>query len=113
MAFPAIKPDVAVIHALCVDQEGNAQIGGNKGIDEELALTAEKVIITSEEIVPELDQADIPAPLVDAIVLEPKGALPTSCHPLYPLDGIKILEYTASVSNSETWQAYIQEFTSD
>jgi glutaconate CoA-transferase subunit A len=113
MAFPAIKPDVAVIHALCVDLEGNAQIGGNKGIDEELALTADKVIITSEEIVSQLDQADIPAPLVDAIVLEPQGALPTSCHPLYPLDGMKILDYTAKVSNPETWQAYIHDFVSD
>lgn len=109
MAFPAIKPDVAVIHALCTDYDGNAQIGGNKGIDEELALTADKVIITSEELVPELEKADIPAPLVDAIVHAPLGALPTSCHPLYHLDGQKILDYTAKVSNPETWQIYIQE----
>jgi acyl CoA:acetate/3-ketoacid CoA transferase alpha subunit len=38
MAFPAICPDVAVIHALRADEQGNAQIGDNKGVDEELLL---------------------------------------------------------------------------
>lgn len=93
IAFPAIHPDIAVIHALRADPEGNAVIGKNKGIDEELALTAGQVIITSEEIVPRLEQADIVAPLVDAVVHAPRGAAPTSCHPLYPLDGEAILAY--------------------
>jgi glutaconate CoA-transferase subunit A len=57
MAFPAIHPDVAVIHALSVDTDGNALIGNNRGIDEELALTAKTVIVTAEQVVPELEQA--------------------------------------------------------
>ena len=57
MAFPAIKPDVAIIHALQADPEGNALIGKNKGIDVELSGVAETVIITAEEILPELHQA--------------------------------------------------------
>jgi len=108
MAFPAIKPDVAVIHALRADKEGNAQIGKNKGVDEELFLTADTVIITAEEIAPELTQADLVAPLVHAVVHTPRGAAPTSCHPLYPLDGEAILAYTEQVSDPESWQAYIE-----
>ncbi len=109
IAFPAIKPDVAVIHALRADKEGNAQIGKNKGVDEELSLTAETVILTAEEIAPELEQADLVAPLVDAVVHAPGGASPTSCHPLYPLDGEAILAYTEQVSDPASWKAYVEE----
>ena len=106
MAFPAIKPNVAVIHALRADAEGNAQIGKNKGVDEELCLTAGTVIVTAEEIVPDLSQADLVAPLVDAVVHTPRGAAPTSCHPLYSMDGESILAYTEQVSDPKSWRAY-------
>jgi glutaconate CoA-transferase subunit A len=108
MAFPAIQPDFAVIHALRADPDGNAVIGDNKGIDEELLLTAGQVIVTAEEIVPELAKADLVAPLVHAVVLAPLGALPTSCHPLYPLDGEFLLSYTEQVSDPSSFAAFIK-----
>jgi glutaconate CoA-transferase subunit A len=107
MAYPAIQPDIAVIHALRADQDGNAQIGDNKGIDLELTLASKTVIITVEEIVPELSKADIVAPLVDYMILATQGAHPTSCHPLYSLDGETILAYTDQVSDPETFQRYL------
>lgn len=113
MAFPAIKPDLAVIHALSADQHGNAVIGKNKGIDEELAIAADKVIITSEEILPDLNEADIASPFVDAVVLTPGGAKPTSCHPRYQLDGEAILAYVERVSNLETWKLYIEDLIAE
>jgi glutaconate CoA-transferase, subunit A len=109
-AFPAIRPDVAVIHALIADPEGNAQIGDNKGVDGELALTARKVIITADEIVPELQKADIVAPFVDAVVPAAGGALPTSCHPLYPFDGEAFLEYTEQVSDPDSFFLYLNSW---
>lgn len=99
MAFPAIKPDVAVIHALRADYDGNAQIGQNKAVDEELALASDTVILTAEEIVPTLDRADIVAPLVHAVVAAPGGANPTSCHPFYPVNGEALLYYTAHLGD--------------
>lgn len=92
-AFPAIGCDVAVIHALEADFEGNAAIGGNWGVDRELALVADRVIVTAERVVPRLDRAEVFAPSVAAVVECPRGAWPTSCHPLYPLDGAEILRY--------------------
>jgi glutaconate CoA-transferase subunit A len=94
MAFPAIRCDVAVIHALEADPQGNAAIGGNMGVDPDLALVAERVIVTAEKIVSRLDKADLVGPAVDAVVEAPGGAWPTSCHPLYPLDGQATLEFT-------------------
>jgi len=110
IAFPAIHPDVAIIHAISADLDGNAQIGDNKGVDIELCLASRKVIITTEELVPELTKADIVAPCVHAVVLAPHGASPTSCHPLYPLDASSILEYTEQVSDRESFNRYISQW---
>jgi glutaconate CoA-transferase subunit A len=107
VAFPSIHPDLAVIHALKADYDGNALIGDNKGVDIELSLTARKVIITTEEIVPELSKADLVAPCVYAVVHAPRGAAPTSCHPIYPLDAEAILEYTEQVSDQVSFDAYL------
>ena len=106
-AFPAIHPDIAVIHALRADPDGNAVIGGNRGIDEELSLAADIVIITAEEIVPELHRADLVAPCTHAVVLAPRGAVPTSCHPAYPLDGEALMAYTEQVSDPASFEAYL------
>jgi len=107
-AFPAIEADIAVIHALQADRDGNALIGKNKGIDEELALTSKTVIITAEEIVPALEHADIVAPFVDFIIHAPQGAKPTSCHPLYPVDGFALLDYVSSVSDAASFERYLE-----
>jgi glutaconate CoA-transferase subunit A len=111
IAFPAICPDIAIIHALKADPSGNALIGDNKGIDEELSLASKIVIITAEEIVPTLEKADLVSPCVHAVVLAPKGAVPTSCHPLYPIHGEKILAYTEQVSDPQSFQKYMDSFT--
>lgn len=108
-AFPAIDCDVAVIHALEADPQGNAHIGKHWGVDRELALVAERVIITTEKIVGELQQAEIFAPVVDAVVAAPKGAWPTSCYPLYPLDGMAALEYAQNATSPEN-QALVRNW---
>jgi glutaconate CoA-transferase subunit A len=107
IAFPAIKPDVAVIHAIEADWEGNAIIGGNKGVDEELTLAAEKVILTAEKIVKKLDRVDLIGQFTDMVVPAPQGALPTSCHPLYQIDGEALLEYVEQVSDPSSFAAYL------
>jgi glutaconate CoA-transferase subunit A len=107
IAFPAIRPDISVIHAITADLNGNALIGDNKGIDIELCITSKTVIITAEEIVPELSKADLVAPCVHEVVLAPEGAKPTSCHPLYPLDTEGILEYAESVTDQDSFNTYL------
>ena len=108
MAFPAIKPDLAVIHALVADVQGNALIGKNKALDEELTIASEVVVITAEEIVPELEQADIVAPFVDYVIEAPSGAQPSSCHPKYGLDGYQLMEYTSQVHDPQSFVHYLE-----
>ncbi|MGD8805328.1 MAG: CoA-transferase [Chloroflexota bacterium] len=106
-AFPAINCDVAVIHVLKADRSGNAVLGGNPTVDRELAAVAAATIITAEEIVDRFDQqVDIPSRDVTAVVHCPRGAWPTSCYPLYPLDGEEILRYLAACNQGQ-FQEYL------
>jgi len=93
-AFPAVKCDVAVIHAPQADRFGNARLRGNLAVDQEISVVGDRVIVTAEEIV---DQIETPIELtgltVKAVVHAPRGAWPTSCYPNYPLDGEEILRY--------------------
>jgi glutaconate CoA-transferase subunit A len=101
-AFPAIGCDTAVIHVLRADRTGNAILGGNPTIDIELATVARQVIITAEEIVEQLDgPIDIPGLIVSAVVHLPNGAWPTSCYPIYPLDGEELLRYIAACNDGQ------------
>ncbi len=109
-AFPAIDCDVAVIHALQADWAGNAAIGVNQGVDVELSLVGKRVIITAEKVIERLQgQADTIQFTATAVVHAPKGAWPTSCHPLYPVDGFEMMRYVERCPAD--FDAYLAEFT--
>ena len=86
---PALNPDVALIHVQRCDPYGNAQIDGLPFMDLDLAMAANRVILTTERIVsndqirrrPELTK--IPFFAVDAVVEAPYGCAPHECHGLY------------------------------
>ena len=106
-AFPALGCDVSVIHVLRADREGNAVLGGNPTIDMELTLVARHVILTAEELVDRLDgPIDLAGQVVTGVVPAPRGAWPTSCYPLYPVDGEEMLAYIAACNAGE-FDAYL------
>jgi glutaconate CoA-transferase subunit A len=101
-AFPPIHCDVAIIHVLRADRRGNSVLGGNPTVDRELAAVAKTTIVTAEEIVDRFDeQIDFPGLDVTAVVHSPRGAWPTSCYPLYPIDGEEILRYISACNQGE------------
>lgn len=109
-AFPAITCDVAVIHAPIADRFGNARLSGNLAVDSDLSLIADRVIITAEEIVDQLDAPmDITGLSVTAVVHAPNGAWPTSCYPNYSLDGEEILRYIDTCA-AEKFDVYLAEW---
>lgn len=81
-AVPAIRPDVAIIHAQKADREGNVLIEGIVGVQREAVLAARRSIVTVEEIVDELrpgspNAAILPTWTVGAVVEVPGGAYPS------------------------------------
>jgi glutaconate CoA-transferase subunit A len=97
VAFPAIGCDLAVVHALRADREGNAVLGGNLAVDAELVMVADRTVVTAEEVVERLPgPVDLSGIAVAGVVEAPRGAWPTSCHPLYPVAGGEILRYSGT-----------------
>jgi glutaconate CoA-transferase subunit A len=109
-AFPALKADVMVIHASIADRLGNAKVIGNLALDRELGMAAKVVIVTADEVVDKLEgPLDLAGIGVDCVVEAPHGAWPTSCYPLYPLDGDEMLDYVEACSAGE-FDAYLRDF---
>lgn len=111
-AFPALDLDVVVIHGIEADQAGNVRINQNLGIDLELMYVAKTVICTVERLTDALhktaDSVIIPSAGVDVIVHAPNGASPTSCHPLYAVDGGEIMRYV-EMCNQGAFEAYLEQ----
>jgi glutaconate CoA-transferase subunit A len=86
---PALNPDVALIHVQRCDAYGNAQIDGLPFMDLDLAMAANRVILTTERIVSNdqirrrPDHTKIPFFTVDAVVEVPFGCAPHECFGLY------------------------------
>ena len=93
---PALNPDVAILHTQRCDPYGNVQSYGLPFMDQDIALAAQKVIITTERIisnervrrVPDLTK--IPFFCVDAVVEIPYGCLPHECYGEYEPDFVNM-----------------------
>jgi glutaconate CoA-transferase subunit A len=114
MVVRAIRPDVAIVHALRCDDLGNAQFDGTYAQDPELARAAARVIVTCEEVVSRREIArnahmtQIPGFLVDAVVPVPFGAHPCSHVPRYGLDAWQVLEYQkAAIAGPDAFAPYL------
>jgi glutaconate CoA-transferase subunit A len=89
LLVPALNPDVALIHVQRCDPFGNAQIDGLQFMDIDLAMAADRVILTTERIISNdqirraPDQTKIPFFCVDAVVEVPFGAAPHECFGIY------------------------------
>lgn len=106
--LPALKPDVALIHAHYADEHGNLHIEGPPVADILFAKAARKVIATVEEIIPTHELATkgvtIPYFYVTAICAVPYGAHPTSCYPRYAYDREHTkLYYQAAKNGAESF----------
>lgn len=50
--IPAISPDVVVIHAAEVDEQGNARVYGSPFWDHPLTRAAKRVLVRAAQLVP-------------------------------------------------------------
>jgi glutaconate CoA-transferase subunit A len=89
-AVPALKPDVAVIHAQRADRRGNVQLWGIVGVQKEVVMAARRSIVTVEEIVDRLTPVPgaivLPRWVVSAVCPAPRGAHPSYAQGYYRRD---------------------------
>jgi glutaconate CoA-transferase subunit A len=80
-AVPALRPDVAVVHAQEADRDGNVQLWGIPGVQKEAVLAAARSLVTVERIVERLEPRPggvvLPGWVIDAVSEVPGGSQPS------------------------------------
>jgi glutaconate CoA-transferase, subunit A len=119
VAMPALRLDVALIHAHRADQRGDVlTLSTDPLFDELIVRAADKAFVTVEKIVPtaDLDMARnsrynlVERPMITGVAEAPFGAHPTSAAPDYQLDLKHLKTYVDSAASPEAWNAYKSGF---
>ena len=117
--YPALYPDVAVIHVHEADIYGNARIRGILVSDDELAIASKRVIITAERIIPheeirrEPERTTIPYYAVDAVVEVPYGSYPGNMPYEYYSDEEHLRLWLSKERDPEEFKAFLKEYIFD
>jgi len=116
VVVPALKPDVAIVHVQRCDADGNAHIWGIIGEQKEAAFAAERVLLTTEEIVDESvirsdpNRTLIPGFIVDAVCHVPYCAHPSYTQGYYDRDNDFYLEWDKISADPAAMKAYLDEW---
>lgn len=112
--LPAIRPDIALIHAPLADAAGNVWIGRHRPLML-LAHAALRTLVTVEEMVernllddPLTGPATIPGLYLDAIAVVPGGARPIGLSGRYEEDSEHLALYARQAATPEGFRGYIE-----
>jgi glutaconate CoA-transferase subunit A len=112
-AVPAIRPDVAVIHALRADRAGNVMLEGIVGVQKQVVLAAKRAVVTVEEIVDDfgprnLNAVILPSWTVSAIACVPGGAHPSYAQGYYKRDNAYYKKWDAISRDRDGFLAWMK-----
>jgi len=122
--IPPLLPEVTIIRAQIVGEEGTVRLEGIWGADNELAIAAKYLVVECEKIVPEEEIRTVPemntigAHYVDAIVEQPFGGYPSAVPNYYDYDWDFWVNYSRINRQSkekvkEWWHKYVVETEDD
>ena len=117
-AVPAIRPDLAIIHAQRADKAGNVLIEGITGVQKEVVLASKRAVVTVEEVVDDLrapspNSTVLPKWTVSAIVEAPGGARPSYAHGYYRRDNAFYNDWDTIARDRSSFQLWMQEHVLD
>jgi glutaconate CoA-transferase subunit A len=113
IAVPALRLDVAILHATAADRLGNCSLQGQLALDPHLPTVADVTIVTADRIVDTEALLAMPGGatlagvFVDHVVHVPGGSLPTSCLPLHRLDLNAVLDYAGAAADPDAWPRWL------
>jgi glutaconate CoA-transferase subunit A len=115
VAMPALRLDVALLHANRADGRGNAQyLGPDWYFDDLFAMAADRTFVSCEKVVEPgaltdegpLESIRVSRTFTDGVVEAPFGAHFTHCVPDYDRDEALQREYAASAKEPDAWAAF-------
>jgi glutaconate CoA-transferase subunit A len=114
--LPAIKPDVALIHAAMADRFGNVWIGRQRELAT-MAHAASRTIATVEKIHdgnlldnPMLAAGTLPGFYVESIAVAEHGAWPLGLPDNYAADAEHLAEYARMAATAEGFAEYLDRY---
>ncbi len=117
--LPALKPDVALIHAPTADRAGNVWIGRQRELAT-MAHAAVKTVVTVEKIVehdlladPVLAAGTLPGFYVESIAVAARGCWPLGLPDHYALDADHLAEYARLAATPEGFTQYLDRYVDD
>lgn len=119
VAMPALRLDVALLHAWQADTRGNALFGGpDPYFDDLYARAADRCFVSAEAVVEPATlaaAAPMSAPRlhrmhVTGVIEAPRGAHFTSCEPAYGRDEAFQRRYAKAAKSTDTWAAFAEEY---
>jgi glutaconate CoA-transferase subunit A len=113
-AVPALRPDVAIVHAQKADHRGNVLVRGIVGVQKEVVLAASRAFATVEEVVDDLETTGtnavvLPSWTLGAVAVVPGGARPSYAHGYYSRDNAFYVEWDAIARDRERFRTWIDE----
>ncbi len=117
--LPSLNPEVCLIHAQKVGEDGTVLIEGGTFLDYYAAVASQTTIVSAEEIV-SLEEIErtaemnkIPGMLVNAIVEAPYGAHPTALFGYYDNDPWWFKEYLEASQDTELMREWSKKWIFD
>jgi glutaconate CoA-transferase subunit A len=114
--LPAIKPDVALIHAPLADRAGNVWIGRQRELVT-MAHAAKLTIVTVEKVQdanllddPLTAAGTLPGFYVETIALAERGAWPLGLPDVYALDAAHLAEYARMAATEDGFNDYLKRY---
>ena len=112
-AVPALRPDVAIIHAQKADRAGNILIEGIVGVQKQVVLASKRAVVTVEEIVEDFgprspNMVILPSWTVTAIALVPGGAHPSYAQGYYTRDNAYYKAWDAIARDRDGFLAWMK-----
>jgi glutaconate CoA-transferase subunit A len=113
-AIPAHRPDVAIIHALKADREGNVLLEGIVGVQKEAVLASKRQVVTVEEVVDDfgprsLNAVILPAWTVGSIAVVPGGAYPSYAQGYYKRHNAFYKEWDPIARERDSFLAWMKD----
>jgi glutaconate CoA-transferase subunit A len=114
--LPAIRPDVALIHAPLADRDGNIWIGRQRELVT-MAHAAARTIVTVEKVQdanllddPVTAAGTLPGFYVEAIAVAERGAWPLGLPDVYALDAAHMAEYARMAATEDGYIDYLKRY---
>jgi glutaconate CoA-transferase subunit A len=113
VAVPALRPDVAIVHAQEADRQGNVQLWGIPGVQKEAVLAADRALVTVERIVETLEPRPggviLPGWVIDAVAEAPGGSRPSYSLGITERDNGFYRAWDAISRDREAFRAWMDE----